>query len=276
MERKIVTSKEFHRNKRRLIELERRNYDKIIMLPRTGVKGKDRQWYEIADHSALIYYYEVCEVLGEMAKFGNDVDSYYDRYEIGLICMNGSNKLRLLVQKAGLYGKEEDVDGYRVIHLKKKFTAAHLKELKRKERQRRKENNEIIKVDFVDPELYIWLRETAENLHRVCNNHFTKLAMWTNGQRMVILADKILNNYQKLSMVPKDKGETKLVFWQGIYRDTKDLTYEIQTALAVKVMSSADGAAVCERLRKALKKIKLYHNNLAKEIREKNATGKSR
>ena len=92
MSQKIVTSKEFRRNKRRLITMERDNYDRIIMLPRAGEKGVDKNWYEIAEHSALIYYYEVCEPLGESVNFTNDVDSYYDRYEIGLVCMNGSNK----------------------------------------------------------------------------------------------------------------------------------------------------------------------------------------
>lgn len=151
MKQKIVTSKEFRRNKRRLIAMERTNYDRIIMLPRTGEKSKDKNWYEIAENSALLYYHEVCETLGETVNFSSDIDSYYDRYEVGLICMNGATKLRLLLKKAGLYGGEgeEGEEGeYYVFRLKQKFSEGHMRELRRKEFARRKANNEIIEVQW--------------------------------------------------------------------------------------------------------------------------------
>ena len=257
---RIVESKEFHRNKHKLIQLERQNYDRIIVIERTGKKGEDRDWREIGDHSALLYYYQICEPLGEQVNFKNDVDSYYERYEIGLICMNGLTKMRMLIKKSGLYESEQSQGPFRVFKLKKTFTSEDMRRLMQKERKRRKEANEIIKVDFSDPELYICLREVAKKLHKICNEHFDHLSRDTIGRKIVTLADENLTDYRKLCTLSEKKTKEKIELWRKIYYGVRDLAHGVQTATGIEVMNSTDGASVSESLRKALRRINSDYN----------------
>lgn len=247
---KIVTQKKYRELKRKLIELESNNIDEIILIPRAGEKGTDKNWYEIAEHSALFYYHKVLSPLGEETKFIEDINSYYERYKIGLICTNGENKVRLMLKKAGLYLKEEAADDYYIFRLNKSFAEKEIEELKNLELERRKAGNEIIKITFSEPELFRDLRLTARELHRICNDHFSKLASMTNGARMVELIDRVLNNYQLLS-TKKDRK----IFWLKIYRDLKMLAIEIQTAIHAEVMDSGDGIKIVASLKPAYTKI---------------------
>ena len=242
--KQIITQKGFKNLKRQLIQKEKENTNQIILIPRAGEKEKDSNWYEIAEHSALIYYHKILKPLGEEVKFAEDINSYYERYETGLICTNGENKVRLLLKKARLYKSEKSAGGYYIFKLNKSFTEKEIEELKNLELERRKEGNEIIKITFSDPELFRDLRLAARDLHRVCNDHFNKLASRTNGVRMVELIDKILNNYQLLS-TKKDRK----AFWLKIYQDLKMLAIEVQTAIHAEIMDSSDGIKVVASLK---------------------------
>ena len=266
--KKIITSREFHAGKRRLITIEQQNYHQIILLSRAGEKTEDKNWYEIADHSALIYYYEVCRPLHETVNFSSDTDSYYEKYQTGLICMNGLKRIKLLIKKSGLYQNEKQNGIFHIFNLNQTFTESHLRDLIEREQSRRRNNNQIIPISFSDPELYIRLRNIAENLHRICNSHFDKLSSFTTGQRLVILSDHILNNYQILSQIKNSYPHHKLKLWRIIYQDTRKLSFEIQTAIAIKVMSSSDGTLICSDLKFALIKITSYYATLAKTLKQ--------
>ena len=265
---KIVANRDFRKAKARLIEREKNNYNKIILIERSGEKTEDKEWYEFAEHSALIYYYQVCMPLGEQVKFAEDTNSYYDRYKIGLICTNGLNRVKMLVRKAGLYESEKKEKCGHILILKKTFTTQEMAEMERREMERRRRNNQIIPITFSDPELYIHLRNAGERLHRVCNNKLDKLSMITTGKRMVVLIDKVMNNYQMINQLQERAVKQRMAFWKAIYSDMRTLAVEVQTAVMLKVMNSADGMKICAELRPAYEKIKEYHDMLEKAIRK--------
>ena len=65
-----------------MISIEEENYGEVILQKCSG-KG---DWFEIADHSALIYYYYVIQVLKiKNIRFEDDYDSYYEQHRIGRI-----------------------------------------------------------------------------------------------------------------------------------------------------------------------------------------------
>ena len=73
-----VTPERYKEAKKNLKSLELSNQDKIMLLRYKGTG----EWYEIAEHSALFYYYKVCDKLANKPNFENDSDSYYYPYEI--------------------------------------------------------------------------------------------------------------------------------------------------------------------------------------------------
>lgn len=265
---KVVANRDFRKAKARLIEREKNNYNKIILIERSGEKDKDKDWYEFAEHSALIYYYQVCAPLKEQVKFAEDINSYYDSYKIGLICTNGLNRVRMLVRKAGLYEGEKEYKGGHIFVLKRTYTVQEMAEMKQREIERRKRNNQIIPITFSDPELYIHLRNAGERLHRVCNSKLDKLSMMTTGKRMVVLIDKVMNNYQMVNQLQERAVRQRMAFWEAIYQDMRALAIEVQTAVMLKVMNSAEGMKICGELRPAYEKVKEYHDTLEKTLKK--------
>ena len=258
---KIITNQQFRTFKNKLITIEQNNFNQIILIPRSGEKTKDKNWYEIAEHSALLYYYAVCEPLNETANFTADDNSYYNHYDIGLICMNGLTRIRLLLQKAGLYQEEKQLGEFYFFLLNRKFSKQDLDKFTEKELARRKANNQIIPVTFSDPDLYQTLRRTSENLHRICNDHMSRLSRETNGARIVTLIDKTLANYTYLCSLKSNS----LIFWKTIYQDITKLSIEVQLAIAVKAINANDGILVCNLIKHAYDKIKRQYINLEKE-----------
>lgn len=257
----IVTNKQFRALKKKLITTEKNNFSQIILIPRAGEKTKDKDWYEIADNSALLYYYAVCVPLGETVNFVADTNSYFYQYEVGLICMNGMNRLRLLLKKAKLYQEEKRIGDFYIFRLSKQFKKKELEAFKQEELKRRKENNQIIPVTFADPELYQSIRKASEDLHRICNDHMSRLAGETNGVRIVTLIDKIFANYTSLCSLDNPVN-SPLAYWKVIYEDIEKLSIEIQIAIAINVINSADGILVCNTVRHAYDRIKYHYNNI--------------
>ena len=98
----LITTQYYRKLKRALIEREPANFDKINIIPCNGQQG----WYEIAEHSALIYYYKVCAKLNLTAQIHADTHSRYDKYNIGYIRCKGVNYVRDRLREAGLYHSE--------------------------------------------------------------------------------------------------------------------------------------------------------------------------
>lgn len=75
LEKREFDRKTYRVLKRDLIGVEEENTGEIIMQKCAG-KG---DWFEIADNSALIYYYYVCQVLKvKNLRFEDDYNSFYE------------------------------------------------------------------------------------------------------------------------------------------------------------------------------------------------------
>ena len=201
------------------------------MIPCSGNSG----WYEIAEHSALIYYYEVCQKLQLKPNFFADDNSFYDQYEIGFIRTKNVDDIRSNLKKSGLYSKEQKSGATYIFKLNTKFTEQYLKELLSRESNRRVNNLTPGKTDNLDPALHQTLASLSTRLHHLCNSHLDKLSSQTNGTRIVTLIDKLLLSYHQLTYFPKsESGKIKLTL-ETMRRDIYRLTIEVQILASIKL-----------------------------------------
>lgn len=262
---KEIDSKTYHTEKRKLIKIEEENYDYIILLKRSG-KGN---WYEMADNSALAYYYFVCEPLKiKDIKFSADYNSFYEQYKIGKIAANGLETTRNRIKKAGLYEREYEVDNRTYFVLKKPITKEQMETLTKKEIKRRIKLNKTIEVTHSAPIFYRDLTEMMIRLHQICSSKMTKLSSETNGVRIVTLADSIMRHYLHSTDLSETAADKRIEDWTKIREEIYQLKYEIQIADIAKIWSPELCLELFEEDMELLKQTNQMLGSLLKEKKD--------
>ena len=239
-----ISLREYRNSKRKLKELEKKNYQKIIAIPCSGDQG----WYEIAEHSALIYYYEVCQKLGAKNKFLADTHSYYDQYEIGYMRSRGVDTIRERLKKADLYFSEETDNQTYIFNLNTKFSHQKLTALKKREHNRRLDNLTPIQANNLDPELHHLITTLASRLHRVCNSRLDKLSSQINGARIINLIDGLLIQYHQTTMLSKHHRGRIQSQLESMRRDIYQLIFEVKVLGETRLWNLELCASISENL----------------------------
>lgn len=211
--------------KRDLIGMEEENVGEIVLQKCSG----EGDYFEIAEHSALIYYYYVVRALKiKGVRFEADCDSFFEQYKIGRIRVRNVSGVRERIKRVGMYGGEHVMMGRIVFMLKKSLTKEQLKALKRKESKRRLDLNKTVEIEHAAPLFYRNLAEMIRNLHVICSSKLNKLASQTNGVRMVTLVDDTMSKYLHSTDLPEGRWEERREDWAQIRRNLYKLKYEIQ------------------------------------------------
>lgn len=201
-----ISIKQYRSLKRRLKQLEAENCNRVMMIPCNGKSN----WYEMAEHSALFYYHEVCQPLNKKTKFFADTESYYDEYGIGYIRSKGVANVRKNLQELRLYSTEYKEGEIYVFILKKDYSKEEIEKLKAAEEDRRVWNLTPKPVSNLDPGLYRLIVSTATRLHKACSSRLDKLSSSVNGAEIVRLADSLIEDYLVIVMLkPTSKAKIK-------------------------------------------------------------------
>lgn len=269
LENKVLERKEYRALKRDLIGIEEENVSEIILQKCAG-KG---DWFEIAEHSALIYYYYVCQVLKvKNVRFEDDYDSFYEQYKIGRIRTRGISTVRERLTTVDLYGGEHIINNRAVFVLKKPLTKDKLKQLKQKETKRRINLNRTVEVVHSDPLFYRNLSEVMKRFHKICSSKLDKISSQTNGARIVALTDGIMADYLHSTDLAAKDLDRRIEDWKKIRSKLYRLKYEIQIIEIAGLWSMEvclGGFETTEELKR------LADANLAKAIREKDRDEKA-
>ena len=225
LEKKAVDRNTYRASKRDLIMMEEGNRSEIILQKCAG----DGNWFEMADNSALLYYYHV----GRRIKiknilFRDDNDSFFEQYKIGKIAARGIGAIRKRVIQAGLYAREYRMNTKWVIVLNKTFTDEQVRALYKKEVKRRMDLNKTVEIAHADPIFYRNLSELIKKFHRICSSKLDKLSSQTNGARIVSLADDMMSLYLHSTDLNEDMLDARIEDWKSIRSKAYHLKYEIQ------------------------------------------------
>ena len=211
--------------KRDLIGMEQENLSEIVMLKCSG----EGDWFEMADHSALIYYYMVCQPLKlKNIRFEADYDSYFEQYKIGRIRTRGTDVVRNRLKQAEMYDGEYVTTGRIFFKLKKALGKDKISMLEKREAKRRMNLNKTVEIKHADPLFYRNLAAMLHKLHIDCSSKLDKLTSQTNGARIVALVDKIMATYLHSTDVPEENLEIRENDWREIRKDIYQMKYEIQ------------------------------------------------
>ncbi len=229
----LVSIKEYRRLKSLVKAMEATNYDQIIVVTCDGKEG----WRDLAEHSALIYYYAVCERLGvnNNSKFMSDANSFYTKYDIGYMRTKGLDAVRKNLLKLGLYESERAENEYiHIFKLRRTFTPAEIEDFYRRETERRLKNSLPVDSEVIDPCLWHNIAQFATTLHNKANNNLDKLTSSVNGKRIIELADNLLKNYLSASAIAKNHDQQALKYLKTMRSDLRALTLEIKIISAIK------------------------------------------
>lgn len=255
--------------KRELIGLEEENTGEIMLQKCAG----EGDWFEVADNSALIYYYYVCQVLKiKGIRFEDDYDSFYEQYRIGRIRVRGADTMRNRLQKVGLYDGEHIVHGRIVFPLLKPLTKERMKILREKEAKRRLKLNQTIAVEQLDPLFYRDLSMLLKTLHHNCSSKMNKATSQTNGERIMTLVDGVMETYLHMADLPKSRQDEVIEDWKEMRHKLYHLKYEIQILEIARIWS----LETCLRAFEAVIQLKkLAEKNLMKALKEKEKGGEN-
>ena len=258
--------------KRDLIGIEEENLGEIILQKCSG----EGDWFEIADHSALIYYYLVCQPLKvKNIRFEADYDSFFEQYKIGRIRTRGSDGVRKRLKTVGQYGGEHVVHGRVVFVLKKSLPKDKMRIFEKRESERRLTLNKTVEIAHADPLFYRNLSAMMQHLHQTCGSKLDKLTSQTNGARIITVIDKMMATYLHMTDLPADHLEARKADWTEIRKSVYDLKHEIQIIDIIQKWSPE----ICVRLFEQNEELlSLANKNLIKviqEIKEKEKDGRS-
>ena len=256
-----VSLKSYRRLRRRLKYKEYSNYDTIYIIPCSG----SNNWHEIAEHSALIYYYRVVKKLNLKTKFYADYFSFYDQYDIGYIRTRSIDYIRRNLGEAGILKDEATEDGIIIFRLKISLTEDEMDELRLAEKKRRLENLTVGETGNLDPELHQLLVASSIRLHRLCNAHLDKLSSQTNGADVVRLMDGLLEKYHQMALIRKDTTARTIEKLDLMRTDIYNLIIKVKIVCEAKLWDFETASSVAETLIQIRDRIE---NDLRRYIKE--------
>lgn len=224
-----VDRQKYHNIKAKVKKGELSNFDKIILVPCSG----NNNWFEIAEHSALFYYYEVCQKLGTPVTFYADHDSYVVQYDIGYIRCCGIDTVRKRLKSRNLYKTERNHEGCVIFYLNTRFTKAEVEKLEQTELARRLKNNSIITINHSDPAFHQILIALSTRLTHACEKQLTRFSSQVFGVTVTqLMDDTILYYYEHCTeKTPTITAAT----WQYLGANIKKLLYYIELASEKKL-----------------------------------------
>lgn len=261
-----ITRTEADNLKQRAIAFERRNFDKILVIPCSGNGG----WYEIGNRSALFYRDVVCGKLGVNVSMMDDDDSFYHKFDLGRIRVKGEDIVRERLKKAELYKAETERDKCWIFQMNYKFTSAEIQKMYDQEVARQAEINDILKVDFMDAGLYQKMVEVSSKMHRMCIRKMDKISRDTNGRRMVERMDGLLLKYFKITKLDKSEPEKALKLWLAIHEQIEMIVFEMSLVANLKIWGRKDCVVVMEDLQELMKMVEADINRAKKKVEKKN------
>lgn len=256
-----ISNKQYHNFKYKLKKLEASNCNRIIAIPCSG----SQNWYEIAEHSALFYYYDVCQQLNLKTKFFADTISVYDQYEIGYMRAKGVDNIRQNLKNLNLYRDEHRDGEIYIFVLKNHYTEKRIAELKNREHARRLQNLTPFPANNLDPELHHMIVTVTTRLHRVCNSRLDKLSSQTIGTDIVQLADNLLETYHIITMLDKDQKSKIKSYLTEMRKDIYQLIIKVQILGEAKLWDLELCSSISNQLEEVKKRIERNINHFAKK-----------
>ena len=261
-----ISIEKYRELKQTLKKYEADNNSQIILIPCSGNTG----WYEIAERSALFYYYKVCLPLSLKVNFENDADSFYTPYDIGRIRIRNPAKVVERIKRVGLYEKSGTKSNCIIIFLRTKYTEEEIAHLKDAELARRSGNSRIINITFIDPTLFQALSEASTRLHKSCMSQLDRLSSQTNGQRIVSTIDGMLLKYYRMCHSKKNVFPSKT--WRDLYDDTETLLFEIEILGETKLWNRDTCLSIGKIILRIQAKIEGRMNDAALREKHKKST----
>lgn len=262
-----ITIKTYRRLKQKLQKLEMDNFNTIYLIPCSGNSG----WYELAEHSALIYYYEVCQKLELKAKLIADTLSFYDQYHVGYMRSLGIDNVCQNLKRVKLFKSITKENNIYAIELSKKFSPNHLEKLWQAEKDRRLKNLTIGETNNLDPELHQLMVASSIRLHRLCNAHLDRLSSQINGAEVIKLIDGLLGQYHQLTLRTKTPRSLLATKYDQMRTDIYMLIIEVKIIGEAKLWDSDVCISVSENLYTIRERIEKTLAKIMKESKHGNA-----
>ena len=239
-----ISIQEYRKIKRKLIKDEKVNFEHITAIPCSG----NSNWYEIAEHSALIYYYNVCKKLQLPTKFHADTDSRYLKYNIGFIRSKGVDYFRAKLKETKLYKSETVKNNVYVFRLNASFTVEEMEKYKADEIKRRARMSSQLPSYNTDPALHQLIASSGARLHRVTKPNQDRPSIGPFAPIILGLIRSLLQNYYRLTFI-RDAGSPEFQkILNKMWSDIHELLINIQMLYDFRLWSSDLVASVSNPL----------------------------
>lgn len=259
-----ISNTQYNRIKLNLEEMEKTNYDSIIIIPCSGSQG----WHEIAERSALFYYYGVCEKFHLNNHFFADNMSLYNPYSIGYMRTLNPGTIRTNLKRAKLYKSEETKSFFTVFKLSRSYTIEEIRELEDAERERRLKNLTVEEAVNLDPELHQILVNLSARLHHICNSTLDKLSARTRGVEIVNLIDNALVEYHQITFTKNLPKSTILNKLTNMRREIYQLIFLVKVLGEARVWDLEVCISISESLKDAKNRIELNIKRFTKKPKQ--------
>ncbi|MBQ2672600.1 hypothetical protein IJG01_01335 [Candidatus Saccharibacteria bacterium] len=187
---KTSIAKRYNDNKMLVMQLEEKNFDKLIFLRST------HGFYKLVDHSAVFYVFNIAIKLDIMAELRPDGD-YTERSKIGIVSIRDVDKVAKKLKSLKILPvKTKDTTGDILIYqLPWKYTNKQLDKYINDNTYASQKFNHIVMVENVFPTLFLEINELIKAIYENVRKMPGPIERETLGYDMIKVAAKMKRCY---------------------------------------------------------------------------------
>ena len=262
-----ITPKQYDTAKQNLKQKEKTNDNRIYLIPCSGDKG----WHEIAENSALFYYYEIIQRYGLKNKFFEDSLSFQNPYIIGYIRVQDIDNVRIWLKKAKLYQTEgRDSQKTFYFELTKTFSEREIKALQDKEKERRKAMSTITPARNLSPEFYQLLINLGQRIIPTLSRRVPTIIRDTVGGDIVRSITAALEIYHAITELKPSEITALQSNWAKIHQNLHAAILEFKVLSDFKQLNYDACIAINAGLNRLAVIAKQEHKKLVKRQNQLN------
>lgn len=223
---KRITESQHESIKRTIMKKEETNFDSIYFVPCSGNSG----WYEIAEHSALIYYFEVVKTLKLKTPMHEDTMSFYTHYKYGLIRTNNPDYIKENVRRCNLLETISTDRDIITLKLNKSFTNEQIDGYWQQLNAERIKRASILEASNASPEFHLIISSLGKEALRSCASRMDKIHRKYLSETFISYIAEIDRLYLQSNYLNRKKVPERVKKkWEAIIEITYNAIVELQT-----------------------------------------------
>lgn len=202
----------YRENKKKVLDLETRNKQHLILYPASDADVKEEKFYNMGGISAIIYCHEIGPRIKRKPVLRRDMDNGVDKFHSGICSVSNLEKLTEKLAEIGIK-RQKDFGDIVIFKLSRAYEKDEIKEMLKSEQAKLDSLNKLIYSKVLYPDIHRQLIELKRIIPAKVKN-MDKTYREVVGMKMIDSMLELLRSYSQMAhgdLEPKRAGEIMML-----------------------------------------------------------------